>query len=57
MNSHFSALIGMPGAAQGEAVAGRDLAGIGEAGLQRRARLAIEHHDLVPSLRQIVGGR
>ena len=40
----------------GRGIAGRDLAGIGEAGLQRRPVLPVEDDDLVPGLGQVVGG-
>ncbi|MNC43717.1 hypothetical protein D3C75_925920 [compost metagenome] len=41
----------------GRGIAGRNLAGVGEAGLQRRAALAVDHRDLVAGLGQIVGRR
>ena len=36
---------------------GRDQAGIGKAGLERRLRLAVDHGDLVAVLLQMPGGR
>ena len=44
------------GRGPGRGVAGRDLARIGEAGLQRRAALAVDDDDLVPLTGQVVGG-
>ena len=43
------------GAGPGRGIAGRDLAGIGEAGLQRRAGLAVEHRHLVAGAGQVPG--
>ncbi|MNX75849.1 hypothetical protein D3C86_1073380 [compost metagenome] len=45
------------GRGPGRGIAGRNLARIGEAGLQRRAALAVDHRDLVAGLGQIVGRR
>ena len=39
----------------GERVPGRDQPGIGEAGLERRLRLAVDHRDLVPVGLQVPG--
>ena len=40
----------------GLAIADRDLAAIGKAGLQRRAALAVNHGDLMAALAQMPGG-
>jgi hypothetical protein len=45
------------GRGPGRGVAGRDLAGVGEAGFQRRPRLAVDHGDVVAAARQIIRGR
>src|SRR3546814_7117757 len=45
------------GAGPGRGIAGRNLAGIGEAGFQARRRLAVEHDHLVAGLGEVVGGR
>ena len=56
ITSHLIAFSGTPGPGPGRRVAGRDLAGVGEAGLERRLRLAVEHDDLVAGAGELVGG-
>ena len=53
--SHCSTLSGAPGIGPGLGMADRDLAAVGEAGLRRRRRLAVDDGHLVAELLEVVG--